>query len=70
MKVTNSKDLFENQNALPPSIRKQIDLFEHNVENRGKDRYKECTKLFNALNRLGYTFEFGLDGVPYELREI
>ena len=31
------------------------------------DPYKECDRLLNALEPLGYSFDYGLDGEPYNL---
>ena len=31
------------------------------------DPYKECDRLLNELEPLGYSFDYGLDGEPYNL---
>tara|TARA_R110000751_G_scaffold1560_4_gene5794 strand:+ start:3182 stop:3562 length:381 start_codon:yes stop_codon:yes gene_type:complete len=34
------------------------------------DAYKECDRLLNELEPYGYTFDYGLDGEPYNLKKI
>ena len=34
------------------------------------DAYKECDRLLHELEPLGYTFDYGLDGEPYNLYKI
>tara|TARA_R110002020_G_scaffold154637_2_gene334699 strand:- start:100 stop:396 length:297 start_codon:yes stop_codon:yes gene_type:complete len=34
------------------------------------DAYKECDRLLNELEPYGYTFEYGLDGEPYNLKKL
>jgi hypothetical protein len=60
-----SVDLFEDFANLPQSVQ---DVFEE--FSTDELTYDNCQALLNALEPLGYTFEYGLDGVPYDLRRI
>lgn len=55
-------DLFEHYEQLPKPVQKLI--FK---EVRG---YKQCEKLLKKLEAFGYTFDYGLDGCPIDLRKI
>jgi len=55
-------DLFEHPELLPDSVRA---LIEHEIEG-----YEECDKLIADLKPLGYTCNYGLDGLPVELTKI
>lgn len=56
------KDLFKNP---PKETHKAIDKF-----NSSEGTYQECEELETELNQLGYSCEFGLDAVPYNLRKL
>lgn len=58
-------DLFEYPGNLPEEVKTILEQF--NEEN---DWYKECELMLSKLKPLGYSFEYGLDGEPYELRKI
>lgn len=62
-------DLFSMYWLLPDSVQ---DIYEEsgNMENDGVDTYEICAFLENALSPLGYAFDYGLDGVPFNLRKI
>ena len=55
-------DLFSAYEFLPEEVQEAINMFDENV-----DEYNECRKLEERLKPLGYTFEWYLDGVPYDL---
>lgn len=57
------EDLFENPQTLPQHIQTIVYDF-------GEEGYKECEAMLEKLKPLGYTFEYGLDGIPYNLRKI
>lgn len=59
-------DLFEHMHLVPISVRIKIDAFHH----RSGDAYQNCLTLLRELTEEGYTFEFGLDGEPFNLRKI
>ena len=60
------KDLFEEYNELPTNILNLMD--KHLVESSLS--YEECEQFLKEANAIGYTFEYGLDGVPYNLQKI
>ncbi|ARM86139.1 hypothetical protein [Marinobacter salarius] len=62
------KDLFENLEQLPPNMQRLIDKF--NDEQERIDLYHACRRFLVKAQALGYTFEYGLDGEPYDLREL
>ena len=58
-------DLFEYPELIPDVINDIIESY-----NEDADLYKECRRMLKEMNKHGYTFEYGLDGVPYDLRKI
>ena len=58
-------DLFDEYETLPPDIQKII--MDFNTDN---DLYHECNKMEYKMLKKGYTFEWSLDGIPYDLRKI
>lgn len=59
------RDLFETIETLPLCIQNVLSQFER----EGYD-YETCDKYSRLLESKGYTFEYGLDGVPFNLTEI
>ena len=58
------KDLFEHHEELPLPIQTVIN-------NQGEiEDYDDCRELLAKLEVFGYTFEYGLDSVPYNLRKV
>jgi hypothetical protein len=58
-------DLFENTENLPVEMLEILNDFEE------KDTsYRNCAKLLKKCLKLGYTFEYGLDAIPYQLQKI
>lgn len=62
-------DLFEYLDALPQNIRKIVESYGAKFAADG-DSYILCQTFLNELIPLGYTFEYGLDAVPYNLRQL
>lgn len=58
-------DLFEDIDALPKEVQKIILDFDYD-----EDLYAECKSMLAKLEKLGYTFEYGLCGTPFNLRKI
>lgn len=58
-------DLFEVYETLPQEV--QDVLLKYCT---GDNSYELCEALIKALEPLGYTCDYGLDGEPYELRKI
>lgn len=63
------KDLFENYQELPAQVVSMINSFnERSVVT--DDIYANCEQLVKELELLGYTCEYGLDGVPFNLKKV
>jgi hypothetical protein len=64
-------DLFEDYEKIPPKVQAILDDY---VFRFGTDfsemEYLDSAKLKQELNAVGYTFDSGLDNVPYALRPI
>jgi hypothetical protein len=60
-------DLLETPERLSTAVIKALDQFERDSDQGCS--YKACERLSYALERLGYKFDYDLDGEPYDLRE-
>jgi len=58
-------DLFENIESLPEDIYKTI-LYHSNYD----ESYYKVELLLEKLEKLNYTFDYDLDAIPYNLRQI
>jgi len=58
-------DLFEIIETLPLDVQNVLGSFER----EGYD-YETCAKYLSILETKGYTFEYGLDGTPFNLTKI
>ena len=59
-------DLFETPELLPQTVQELIAQADQDIEQGCS--YAVCRKLQEQLAPLGYEFDYGLDGVPYDLR--
>ena len=66
---TSNIDLFFHLETLSTDVSKIIDRF-NKRESLGQDPYANCEKLVEELKIEGYTCEYGLDGVPFNLRKL
>ncbi|ATC35630.1 JAB domain-containing protein [Elizabethkingia anophelis] len=64
-KIPNEPDLFEN---IPEELTTVYEKWQQKIEN-GLD-YKDCANFQKDCEALGYTFNYGLDAVPFDLRPI
>jgi len=55
----------EDLSNVPEEILTIIESFDED-----KDRYKECARVLEALELKGWTFEYGLDAEPYDLKQL
>ena len=61
----NTIDLFEQYEILPEHIKAILDKY------NAKDKdYTNCELLMAEMEENGYTFDFGLDAEPYNLRTV
>lgn len=60
-------DYFETPEKLPPAISDLVDKW---AETAGYDKldYPDAEAMKSEFEAMGWTFEYGLDGVPYGLR--
>jgi len=57
------KDLFETPELIPKDVLAILATFEDNT-------YEECERILNKLEQIGYTFEYGLDAEPFNLKKL
>ena len=57
------KDLFESPELIPSEVMSILTTCEDST-------YKELDRLINELQTIGYTFDYGLDGEPFNLRKL
>ena len=60
------KDLFEQIDTLPESVRAIVE--EYNIKLYEMNTYDLCEEFLDKVYKLGYTFDYGLDGCPYNLK--
>jgi hypothetical protein len=63
--MSNIKDYFEFHEETPLCVQNLINKF-----GDGKCSYAKCNKLINKLRKLGWSADYGLDAIPYNLRPI
>jgi hypothetical protein len=59
------KDLFETPELIPHEVQAVLDTFSDEASS-----YWELERILNQVEKLGYTFEYGLDAEPFNLRKI
>jgi len=57
-------DLFEHYHLLPDEVNKVLDKY-----SEMDTSYENCKALEKELNALGYSMDYGLDAVPYDLKK-
>ncbi len=57
-----TKDLFKFHGLQPVDLKKICSKYDDTSLT-----YEECNKFLKQVEKLGYTFKFGLDGIPYSL---
>lgn len=60
-------DLFEDYENIPENVQEILDAYEHGFVDGD---YDSLTKAHEELEKIGYTFDFYLDGQAYDLRKI
>jgi hypothetical protein len=64
--VPETTDLFETPELIPDNVRAVFEKY----DNGDELSYDEIFKLHTEVEELGYTFDYYLDAVPYDLRKI
>jgi hypothetical protein len=67
MEESDEVDLFEDYENIPDNVQEILEKYEEDFEEGNYKRLQEAQK---ELENIGYTFEFGLDGVAYNLRKM
>lgn len=62
-------DLFENYETLPKKVRDTIDFYMQKYQD-GDYTYEDSKRFLKEMQKQGYTFEYGLDNEPYDLRKM
>jgi len=57
------KDLFETPELIPSDVQAILDTFDDFT-------YQELDRIKDELQTVGYTFDYGLDAEPYNLRKL
>jgi hypothetical protein len=64
-------DLFEDYENIPPNVQKILDKYaEEFGEDFGSMDYSDMADMHKEIVAVGYTFESGLDNMPYGLRPV
>lgn len=61
-------DLFEQYETLPQEMQDLLAKWGEIIEN--DQSYDNCAKFLNEVEQHGYTFDYYLDAMPYNLRKI
>ncbi len=61
-------DLFEHPEELPDNVQALINKFVDSEEIQ--DQYQACAELVTGLEKIGYTCDYYLDAVPFDLRKL
>lgn len=64
----NSPDLFECFDDLPSELQEIIAYYDRDGES--SLCYPDCEAFLESVQSLGYTFDYGLDGIPFGLRKM
>ncbi|MDA8646111.1 hypothetical protein N9L75_03560 [Porticoccaceae bacterium] len=63
-------DLFEEYESQPPDLKVLCDKYLDLLDRGDSCLYAICKEFLAAIKPLGYTFEYGLDGEPFNLKKI
>lgn len=58
--------LFENYENQSPELAKIVDKWQEKNEKKGLN-YKDCENFKKEVEKIGYTFKYGLDAEPFNL---
>jgi len=64
-KRINKLDLFDFPKLIPFKVQEILDTFTFD-----DNSYETCDELVKSLESIGYTCDYGLDAIPYELKKL
>lgn len=64
----NAPDLFDFHEHQPEFLSGIVTHYEQLLDLGERDGYQVCAEFLKVVKSVGYTFSYGLDGVPYDLR--
>lgn len=62
----NEIDMFEEPDLWPDELKAVIDQYD--LDSSDVDPYIVCRELLVAVEDVGFTFHYGLDGTPFQLK--
>ena len=65
-----SKDLFKYYDSQPDDLQIIVDRHMGVLENGSRDKYAVCKAFLVEVTGVGFTFDYGLDGAPFNLRKL
>ncbi|WP_138437974.1 hypothetical protein [Marinobacter shengliensis] len=68
--IDSESDLFQAQESLPDNVRAIIDHHTALIEENEGDAYMLCRDFLADMQAAGYAFDYGLDGVPFDLKPL
>ena len=60
-------DLFEYRESLSPDVLEIVEEYDYKSLTNGLS-YNDCKTFLNKVEKLGYTFDYGLDAEPFGLQ--
>ena len=64
-------DLFEDYENIPANVQEVLDRYSEKYgEDFGEMNYNDMAEMHKEIEKLGYTFDSGLDNMPYGLRPV
>lgn len=60
-------DLFEDYKNIPPNVQ---EILNNHLEDMESGEYYKLDMVLKKLEKIGYTFDYDLNGMPYDLRPI
>ena len=58
-------DLFETPDLIPDNVKEILNTWDESINS-----YTELSRIVDELNKIGYTFDYGLDASPFDLHKI
>lgn len=65
--IEENNDLFKDYENIPSELMAVLEKYNTSESSLS---YEECEAMLKDVNAVGYTFEYGLDGVPFNLHKI